>query len=318
MEQGCVLKDNLQFMHELPKHCIDLIYTDILYGTGTKFSHYTDLPYDPSFIKNFYKPRISEMFRVLKPGGSIYIHLDWHVSHIIRQLLDETFGFKSFRNEIIRRATNSKNMSTNWGRIHDKILYYVKPGASYTWNPVRIPRTISHKSTHVEESTGREYVTTALHAPGRTKTGDTGKPWCSDNHGIIPLPDNRHWRYNRKMLTELDRLGRIHWSKNDNPRLKKYIDEDEGILASNIWDIRNTKSLHATYSTEKPIQIASRIIQASSNESEWVFDPFCGAGSCLVAAKLLNRKYLGCDINTQAVKQTNEKLDNHESYRLYL
>ena len=62
------------------------------------------------------------------------------------------------------------------------------------------------------------------------------------------------------------------------------------------------------YPTQKPVKLLERIILASSNKGDLVFDPFCGSGTTLVAAKRLERKYIGCDINPDAVKLAKERL----------
>ena len=65
--------DNLELMAEIQDNTIDLIYCDILYGTGRRFSDYQDLKPKKEIIDDFYIPRIKEMKRVLKDTGSIYL-----------------------------------------------------------------------------------------------------------------------------------------------------------------------------------------------------------------------------------------------------
>lgn len=54
-----------------------------------------------------------------------------------------------------------------------------------------------------------------------------------------------------------------------------------------------------THPTEKPVDLMKFYIANSSNEEDIVFDPFCGTGSTLIAAKELNRRYLGCEIDEE-------------------
>ena len=87
--------------------------------------------------------RIMEMRRVLKPTGSIYLHCDPTASHYLKLLMDEVFGRRSFRKELIwqlRGASGYKALANNWIRGHDTILYYVreekqKPTFNKIWLP---------------------------------------------------------------------------------------------------------------------------------------------------------------------------------------
>jgi hypothetical protein len=84
------------------------------------------------------------------------------------------------------------------------------------------------------------------------------------------------------------------------PRLKRYLDEQEGNAVSDIWvDIPPIGAQAAErmgYPTQKPQALLERIIQASSNEGDVVLDPFCGCGTAVAAAQKLNRQWVGIDI----------------------
>ena len=81
-------QDNLEFLKILPNNHIDLIYCDILYGTGRKFSDYQDLKPIKSDIDEHYIPRIKEMYRVLKETGTIYLQMDTKINHWIRCIME--------------------------------------------------------------------------------------------------------------------------------------------------------------------------------------------------------------------------------------
>ena len=86
--------DNLELLKSQPNESVDLIYCDILYGTGRNFGDYQDLKPIRSEIESHYLPRLIEMHRVLKSTGSIYIHCDWHINHWIRCLMDDVLDMK--------------------------------------------------------------------------------------------------------------------------------------------------------------------------------------------------------------------------------
>lgn len=80
----------------------------------------------------------------------------------------------------------------------------------------------------------------------------------------------------------------------------------------------NPKAKERTgYPTQKPIELLERIIRISTDEGDCVLDPFCGSGTTLVSAKLLNRDYIGIDINTDAIEITKKELLSHIKQLLY-
>ena len=72
--------DNLELLKSQPNESVNMIYCDILYGTGRNFGDYQDLKPIRSEIENHYLPRLIEMKRVLRQNGSIYLQMtyrDW-------------------------------------------------------------------------------------------------------------------------------------------------------------------------------------------------------------------------------------------------
>ena len=89
--------------------------------------------------------------------------------------------------------------------------------------------------------------------------------------------------------------------------------EKKGVPLSDVWEIPflNPKAKERVgYPTQKPILLLERIIQIATDEEDIVLDPFCGSGTTLVAAKLLNRKYIGIDISEDAIKVTKDRISN--------
>ena len=93
--------DNLELLKTQPNESVNMIYCDILYGTGRNFGNYQDLKPIRSDIESHYLPRLIEMKRVLKQNGSIYLQMDTRINHWMRILMDEVFGYKNFKNEIV-------------------------------------------------------------------------------------------------------------------------------------------------------------------------------------------------------------------------
>ena len=87
-----------------------------------------------------------------------------------------------------------------------------------------------------------------------------------------------------------------------------------GIMLQDVWDdiksVQITKKELIGYPTQKPERLLERIIQISSNEKDLVLDPFCGSGTTLVAAKRLDRKFIGIDKNKDACRLSRKRLSS--------
>ena len=118
--------DNLELMAEMSSNTVDLIYCDILYGTGRSFKDYHDLKPIRSEIEAHYIPRLKEMHRILKDTGSIYLQMDTRINHWIRCIMDDIFGYNNFRNEIVWCYNSQGKTTKQWNKKHDVILYYSK------------------------------------------------------------------------------------------------------------------------------------------------------------------------------------------------
>ena len=89
--------------------------------------------------------------------------------------------------------------------------------------------------------------------------------------------------------------------------------EKKGVPLSDVWDIPylNPKAKERVgYPAQKPVLLMERIIELTTDEGDIVLDPFCGSGSTLVAATLMNRKSIGIDVSEDAVELSLERLNS--------
>ena len=248
--------------------------------------------------------RLLVMKGLLKPTGSVYLHCDPTASHYIKIMMDAIFGHDNFKNEITWQRTESHNTAERYGNIADVLLYYTISDKA-TWNhlPQDYGETQLQRFRHQGES-GRRYKLENITAP--RPNSDSGKfEW----RGTRPGP-TRGWGYKIEQLEEWWAEGRIQTKRDGTPRtdgLKVYLDESEGKPLQNIWTdisrIPNTSGERMGYATQKPVALLERIIKASSNEGDVVFDPFCGCATTLEAAHKLGRKWIGIDIAIHAIKR---------------
>ncbi len=257
--------------------------------------------------------RIAEIYRVLKPTGSFYLHCDPTASHYLKLLIDSIFCSRKgeFLNEIVWKRTAAHSSSNKYGPVHDVILYYSKT-SEFIWNKLYQPYDQDYLDLFFDQTdeNGKKYQRVDLTGAGTTK-GESGMPW----RNIDVTPKGRHWAYNHKQLDEWDKNNKIHWPKKTKgmPRLKVYPEDKKGIVLQDIWnDIKPLHNLSAErlgYPTQKPELLLQRIIKASSNEGDVVLDAYCGCGTAVIVAQNLKRKWIGVDITYQSISLILKRLE---------
>lgn len=277
--------------------------------TISEQTQYADIWANDTYLQFMYE-RLILMRELLSTNGVIYVHCDWHRSHFIRNVLDEVFGQENFVNEIIWKRINAKgNVVSKWGAVHETVYFYCK-GYDYTWNqPLREldPEYVEEMYRYVEEGTGRIYRTGDL----TVSSARASKGQIYDWKGYR-LSASRVWTYAKETMEQLDKDGRIIYTKSGYPQFKRYLDENEGEKIPDLWDditpVVGQKMLG--YPTQKPEELLERIISASSNPNDIVFDCFSGSGTTAAAAQKLGRRWIGCDINKGAIQTTSKRLQN--------
>ena len=247
--------------------------------------------------------RMTELHRVLKPTGSIYLHCDPTASHYLKLLMDSVFGPTRFRTEITWKRTSAhsdtKQGRRQHGRIHDILLFYTKSD-EWQWNPVYAPYDESYVEgfyKYVEPETGRRYRLGDLTGPGGAAKGNPQY----EVMGVM-----RYWRYSRERMDQMIREGRVVQRRPGAvPAYKRYLDEMPGVPLQDVWTdippIGPQAKERLGYPTQKPEALLERIIEASSNEGDVVLDPFCGCGTAVAVAERLGRRWVGIDITHIAI-----------------
>ncbi len=251
--------------------------------------------------------RLIELHRVLKPTGSIYLHCDPTASHYLKIILDTIFGAENFRNEIVWQRTNAKGLAfTRFATNHDIILRYTKSDI-FTWNPQYTPHDPEYIESfykYVEPETGRRYTLGDITNPNKDRPNLT-----YEFLGIT-----RVWRWTKERMQEAYDKGLIIQSHPGAvPRLKRYLDEQEGNPIGDTWiDIPPVQSQSKEllgYPTQKPLALLERIINVSSNPGDFILDPFCGCGTAIAAAQKLDRKWIGIDITHLSIALQKYRLE---------
>jgi len=225
--------------------------------------------------------RLVLMRELLTENGSIYVHLDPHLSHYVKIIMDEIFGYYSFRNEIIwvkgREGSGTTNLPTEYQSI---LLYKKQESAKPIWNPPKRGYNISTVRNIQKDEKGWFYLR------GR---------------GTDPRGALKTYVWNNPTVSKEEVLNII-----TSPNYP-------GALIGDVWDDITNTQIYA-FPTEKPEALLKRIIFASSNPGDIVADFFCGSGTTLAVAEKLGRRWIGCDLSKFAIQVTRKRLlDIHNS-----
>ncbi len=248
---------------------------------------------------------------IMSETGSIYVHLDWHIGHYVKVLLDEIFGEDNFRNEIIwQKTTAPKAQSGQFSNVHDTIFYYSKTD-EYFFNKLYTDYSDEYLKDFYKYKTidGRVYRISDFSQSGQGQAmyfGNDGKSI------LLEPPSGKHWIWGQEKISQGVKDGRIVLSKNNVPGLIRFLDEMPGNPLRDIWidlsAIGPGAIENVEYSTQKPEVLIDRIIKASSNEGMIIADFFGGSGVTAKVANDLNRNFIHVDIGINSIQTTRDRL----------
>ena len=131
--------------------------------------------------------------------------------------------------------------------------------------------------------------------------------------------DSKKYRFNPlreardKPVKQLERENVDGVLKNkrgaDGKVLYRIVDDKKVDAVWRIPCVQPASKHYTGYPTQKPLSLLKRIIEASSNEGDWVLDPFCGCATTCIAAEILHRRWIGIDISPKALELVKVRLD---------
>lgn len=309
---------------------VDLIYIDPPFDSKADYRTKVTLPgveleQKPTVIEQFaysdtwsdgtasylamITPRLVLMRELLADTGSIYVHLDWHVGHYVKIVMDEVFGKDNFINEIVWKRSEAHSDSNAFGAVHDVIFFYSKTPETI-WNKQYVPYTeeyIEKQFKYTETSTGRRYRSADLSASGLSGGGYTYE-W----NGIT-----RSWRCPKHTMERYRDEGRLDYTGKGLVRYKYYLDEMPGLTIQSVWTdvgkIHHLADERIDYQTQKPEALLNRIVQASSNEGSLVADFNGGSGTTAAVAEKLGRRWITTDLGKPACMIMRKRLIDQEA-----
>lgn len=246
---------------------------------------------------------------VMSETASIYVHLDYHIGHYVKILMDEIFGEGNFINEIVWRRKGGTALGTmqRLSVAYDTIFIYSK-SEDYTLKPVytEADEEYIEQQFRYSDTDGRRYMITVLRSPNP-------RPNLMYDYKGYKMPPNG-WAITKENMEDLEHKGYLHFPDSKDKQIYKkiYLDEYQGKAINNLWtDISTLKGSNSElvgYATQKPEELLERIINMSSDENMIVADFFGGSGVTAAVANKLNRRFIHCDVGINSIQTVRDRL----------
>ncbi len=265
-------------------------------------------------------PRLVLMRELLSERGSIYVHIDWHVGHYVKVIMDGIFGRENFVNEVVWKRTNNPKGSQfeakKLGQNTDSIYLYVKDVNKYIFD-LKAAKTELEEDEIKEKYKRRDEKGIYYSGPIVSSKSMGARPnLCYEYKGYYP-PYKSGWRLSKEKLIELDKAGDLGWTDNKTPFRKLRQQEFEGKPLFNLWEdifrLYGTSQEILDYATQKPEALIDRILRLSSVDGSIVADFFAGSGTVGAVAEDQNRKWIMCDLGKPACMITRKRLIDQDA-----
>lgn len=271
---------------------IQCIYIDPPFNTGTNEFLYKNNYLDSSWITMMYD-RLDLGKNLLEDNGSMFVRIDYHGNHYIRQVMDAVFGRGNFGNEIvINRFRRQLGELTRFNVATDSLFYYTKSTDAF-FTTVYRKRVCTFCGREMEPKWRPMSSPGLRHPPERVILGQE----------LLP-PKGRHWTFTQQKIETMKKENRIRINTDisyvdlDGKRingLPEYL-QTEDVPSDSIWTDLRGYVFGSRFPTENPEELLRRVLGASSKQGDWILDYFLGSGTTTVAAHKMGRKWIGVEM----------------------
>jgi adenine-specific DNA-methyltransferase len=294
-----------------------------------------------SFLDMLY-PRLQLMRRLLTDNGSIFVHLDYHVGHYVKLVMDEILGMDNFRNEIIVKRGRKKGLMYQFEKVdrmhtsNDSILWYTKSSTSKFKHPLSETEGVEAKWMGFWSNTNRPTMRYELFGriPDRgqwkwekvraSKAVENYRKFEREFNNSIASEEEYQKLSKEEQEVLKDKSLLEYWS--ENGQALEFIRYREGLkypeywveprehkLIDNLWTDIEAYNYSSDYPTEKHSELLNRVITNFSNEGDLVADFFAGSGTSAVVAEKLKRRWILCDFSKLSIQVTRNRLVQNET-----
>ncbi len=290
---------------------VKLVYIDPPFGTGDSYYSQGQLAYSAklqgSEYIEFVRKRLILLHELLEDDGSIFLRIDYHFGHYIKVIMDEVFGQKNFRNEIvINRRRKSAQETKRYNVANDILLFYSKTDDFYLDKKMR-KRLCTFCSQEKNPEWHAMISSGVRNPPERIIFGERRLP-----------PNKMHWTYRQEKIDILESEGRLRINEKatyvnlEGERIKgmpEYL-QAENVPVDSLWIDLKGYTHRWKYPSENSEELLERVITSSSKENDLILDAFAGSGTTGVVSEKMKRKWIMMDSSELAIQTIIKRLLN--------
>lgn len=321
--------DALSALHalaELPEFAreyvgkVKLAYIDPPFNTGQAFDHYDDA-LEHSVWLTMMRDRLAQIKKLLRPDGSVWVHLDDAEMAYCKALLDEVFGRQGFVGTIVWEKAQGTRGDTDVTSAHDYILIYAHDRRLWKQTRNLLPRTADQLARYQNPDNDPR-------GPWRQGADGRAKSGSEENRFPIKLPSGRvvtpppgtYWRFTEKRFKQAVAEERVYFGRDGDsmPVIKTYLSEaQDGVVPRTWWPasevgsnqeakrdhLRKMFPDHEPFATPKPERLLHRIIHIATDPGDIVLDCFLGSGTTAAVAHKMGRRWVGVERSRETVEK---------------
>lgn len=300
-------------------------YIDPPFNTGIDFEQYNDASTHRAWLADFTQ-RARLIHPLLRPDGSLWVHLDDTELHYAKVELDAIFGRANFVTSIVWQKVFAKKNKALVSVSHDTLLVYAKD--IQAWRRNLLPRDESQLKAYKNpdnDPRGRwQSVSYSVTSEDATRRRPYRYPIQLPAGGSVLPPAGRHWN-GLPGRTEALRADDRLWfgpKADRRPRLKVFLSEvQDGIVPDTWWSHRaaghNQEAKKEQrrlfpdlepFATPKPERLLERVLRMATDPGELVLDAYAGSGTTGAVAHKLGRRWLMVEQGAHCEQLVRERL----------
>jgi DNA modification methylase len=269
------------------------------------------------YLKWFYETVVL-LQELLDERGHLFVHLDYHVAHYAKAVIDEVFGPHNFRNEIILKRRITKNLQRQFETIeslpqgHDVMFWYSKTATTRVrpclvgFDNKKPEGYWHHFWSNADRPTMRYELLGVTPKSGQWK-------WEPERSFGAAANYEKYLRENsgKSLLQYWEETGHELEFIRKNPKTGKvenWFPPFESRIADTIWVDIHTYENEKAYPTQKHTDLLQRIMTWACPEDGLVLDCFVGSGTTAAVAEKLGRRWVASDLGRFAIHLTRKRL----------
>ena len=298
---------------------VKLAYLDPPFNTQQSFLNYDDA-LEHSVWLTMIRDRVAQIYDLLAPNGTLWVHLDDSEMAYCRVMLDEILGRNNFVSTVVWQKTLTRRNDARFiSSAQDYILVYAKDIDQIEFN--RLAPTAKQRSTYTNRDNDPrgDWLAIPFHAPNIRP--NLTYPITTPGGRVLMPPPGRCWSTTEEQFKELLADNRVYFGKDGNgmaQRKKFWAEDTAGLVPWSWWPYeevgenreanRESKAIAALsgldrpFATAKPERLMSRIVAVASDEGDIVLDCFAGSGTTVAVAHKMRRRWITVERESDTVE----------------